>query len=156
MLELRDYQIDSIADIGAAFAQHRRLLFVLPTGGGKTIIFAFITTHAAAKGNRVVIVAHRAEIVDQISRVSLDSQRRSLAERQKSAPGLRKCPACDAVFARSDRSDDCGVAGCLFAAPAFRERPGDLEEVVSPPWARGIDIRGARLAVVSVAPARGH
>ena len=39
----------------------------LATGGGKTIIFAFITTHAAAKGNRVIILAHRQEIVDQIS-----------------------------------------------------------------------------------------
>jgi DNA repair protein RadD len=68
MFELRDYQVDDIADIRAAFVEHRRVLFVLPTGGGKTVIFSFITTHAAAKGNRVIILAHRQEIVDQICR----------------------------------------------------------------------------------------
>jgi DNA repair protein RadD len=66
VLELRDYQITAIADTRAAFTRHRRVLFVLPTGGGKTVIFAFITTHAAAKENRVVILAHRQEIADQI------------------------------------------------------------------------------------------
>ena len=65
---LRPYQEASVDAIRAAFAeQHRRVLFVLPTGGGKTIVFAYITTHAVALGNRVVILAHRQEIADQIS-----------------------------------------------------------------------------------------
>src|ERR1019366_70354 len=29
--------------------------------------FAYVTTHAAAKGTRVIVMAHRTEIVDQIS-----------------------------------------------------------------------------------------
>jgi DNA repair protein RadD len=66
-LDLRDYQQTAVSDIRVAFACHRRVLFVLPTGGGKTIIFAFIAKHAAAKGNKVIILAHRQEIVDQIS-----------------------------------------------------------------------------------------
>jgi superfamily II DNA or RNA helicase len=422
MLELRDYQTNGVADIRAAFAQHRRVLYVLPTGGGKTVIFAFITTHASAKGNRVIILAHRAEIADQISRAldamgvahgriqpghertdepvqtgmvqtvarrlqtlaepalvvideahhavagtwrkiatawpnakvlgvtatperldgvglrdafdiivigpdvrdlidaghlapfrylaarlsidlsgvrtlagdyaaadladvldrdtvtgdvvqhylkhlaprtaiafcvtvahaehvalrfrdsgipaasidgsmlpderrdavdrlrvgeirvlasceiisegfdapavggcillrptqsfalyrqqvgrclrpkgdgsaaiivdhvgnvwrhglpdaphiwALDSQRRTIAERQRVVPGLRKCRVCDAVFAAGERGDDCGAADCLFAVPVFSERPGELKEIVSPPWAHGIDIRTA-------------
>jgi superfamily II DNA or RNA helicase len=64
---LRSYQVDGVANIRTAFTTHRRVLYVLPTGGGKTVCFAFITTHAAAKGNRVIILAHRQEIVDQIS-----------------------------------------------------------------------------------------
>jgi superfamily II DNA or RNA helicase len=75
---------------------------------------------------------------------SLDSRRRSVAERQRAVPGLRKCDACSLVFAVGERGDDCGVAGCLFAPPVFIERPGNLEEIVSPPWAHGIDIRSAR------------
>jgi DNA repair protein RadD len=67
MAILRDYQSECVAAIRAAFAQCRRVLFVLPTGGGKTICFAFITSNAAAKGNRVIVLAHRQEIVDQIS-----------------------------------------------------------------------------------------
>jgi DNA repair protein RadD len=64
---LRPYQVEDVAEIRAAFTQCRRVLFVLPTGGGKTVCFAFIVANAAAKGNRVLILAHRQEIVDQIS-----------------------------------------------------------------------------------------
>lgn len=53
--------------IRAGFAQHRRVLAVAPTGAGKTVVFSYITNGAAAKGNRVFIVAHRAEIIAQIS-----------------------------------------------------------------------------------------
>ncbi len=64
---LRSYQAQCVENIRAAFWRRRRVLFVLPTGGGKTVIFAFITSQAAAKGNSIVVPAHRQEIVDQIS-----------------------------------------------------------------------------------------
>jgi DNA repair protein RadD len=64
---LRPYQVQNVAGIRVAFIHYRRVLFVLPTGGGKTVCFAYITAHAAEKGNRVLIAAHRQEIVDQIS-----------------------------------------------------------------------------------------
>jgi superfamily II DNA or RNA helicase len=64
---LRDYQAEGVAAIRQAFKRCRRVLFVLPTGGGKTVCFAYITLHAAAKGNRVIVAAHRQEIVHQIS-----------------------------------------------------------------------------------------
>lgn len=69
---LRDYQEMLIAGIRDAFASNRRVLAVAPTGSGKTVAFAYITASAAAKGNLVYIVAHRAEIVAQIS-VALDA-----------------------------------------------------------------------------------
>lgn len=71
-VELRPYQQDFVARIRAAFAQHRRVLAVAPTGAGKTIMFAYITAGAAEKQRRVTVVAHRQEIVSQISR-ALDS-----------------------------------------------------------------------------------
>jgi superfamily II DNA or RNA helicase len=40
---------------------------VLPTGGGKTIIFSAIAQSAAAKGNRVLILVHRRELIHQAS-----------------------------------------------------------------------------------------
>ena len=64
---LRPYQEISVVAIRAAFTSYRRVLFVLPTGGGKTVIFLFIALAAMALGNRVVAVAHRQEIVDQTS-----------------------------------------------------------------------------------------
>jgi superfamily II DNA or RNA helicase len=64
---LRDYQAELIEEVRGAYKRVRRVLMVLPTGGGKTVIFAYITEGAAQKGNRICIVAHREEIVDQIS-----------------------------------------------------------------------------------------
>jgi DNA repair protein RadD len=70
---LRPYQVEDVAAIRAAFSRCRRVLFVLPTGGGKTVCFAFITAHAAAKGNRVTVLGHRQEIADQID-IALSAQ----------------------------------------------------------------------------------
>lgn len=72
-VQLRSYQESLVGAIRAGFARHRRVLAVAPTGAGKTITFAYITAGAAAKGNAVYIVAHRAEIVAQISQ-ALDAQ----------------------------------------------------------------------------------
>lgn len=82
MISLRPYQEKGVAEIRAAFAGKdlpdithraghtgpaRSCLFVLPTGGGKTFTFAYITEQASAKGNRVLIVAHRKELIRQAS-----------------------------------------------------------------------------------------
>lgn len=64
---LRPYQEDLVQRIRLAFAQYRRVLAVAPTGAGKTVAFAYITTNAVAKSKRVIIAAHRVEIVQQIS-----------------------------------------------------------------------------------------
>lgn len=64
---LRPYQIDLVENIRGAFRTHRRVLAVAPTGAGKTVTFAYITTNAALKNKRVIIAAHRVEIVQQIS-----------------------------------------------------------------------------------------
>lgn len=70
-VHLRDYQQTLVGGVRDAFRHHQRVLAVSPTGSGKTVVFAYITSHAAAKGNRVFIIAHRTEIVAQISE-SLD------------------------------------------------------------------------------------
>ena len=69
MIQLRPYQSAGIAAIREAFGPlHKRApLYVLPTGGGKTVLFAHIAHGAGAKGNRVYILSHRQELIDQIS-----------------------------------------------------------------------------------------
>lgn len=67
MLTLRDYQQKNVNDIRMAFSRSRRVLFVLPTGGGKTVVFSYITENAVRRGN-VLLLAHRQEIVGQISK----------------------------------------------------------------------------------------
>ena len=43
----------------------RKELIVLPTGTGKTIVFSAITNESVRRGNRVLILAHRGELLDQ-------------------------------------------------------------------------------------------
>jgi superfamily II DNA or RNA helicase len=38
---------------------------VAPTGSGKTVIFSYVTANAAAKGNRTLVLVHRAELLNQ-------------------------------------------------------------------------------------------
>jgi hypothetical protein len=47
---------------------HRAVLFVLPTGGGKTIVFSHIAEQAAQRGKRIAVLVHRVELLEQASR----------------------------------------------------------------------------------------
>jgi len=64
MSELRAYQKDAINNIRNAFRSYKRVLFVCPTGGGKTMIFSEI---AKASTKKVLILAHRKELIEQAS-----------------------------------------------------------------------------------------
>ena len=65
---LRPYQLQAVAEIRQAYqAKHRSVLFVLPTGGGKTVVFSHIAEQAAAKGSRICVLVHRAELLRQAS-----------------------------------------------------------------------------------------
>jgi superfamily II DNA or RNA helicase len=58
-----------MSEIRGAYAiGNRCVLYVLPTGGGKTVTFSMITAGASAKGNETWIVAHRRELVNQASK----------------------------------------------------------------------------------------
>lgn len=65
---LRPYQQEAVDSIRTAMARHRAVLFVLPTGGGKTVVFSHIARQAAAKGNRIAVLVHRVELLEQASR----------------------------------------------------------------------------------------
>ncbi len=68
-LTLRDYQQEAIERVREAFRQRQRaVLLVMPTGAGKTVCFSYIARQAALKGLRVLLLAHRRELLQQISR----------------------------------------------------------------------------------------
>ena len=68
MIALRDYQSGCVNDLRAQYAAgcHAPLL-VLPTGGGKTVVFTYMATQAAKKGKRVLLLGHRRELIGQMS-----------------------------------------------------------------------------------------
>jgi superfamily II DNA or RNA helicase len=63
-MELRPYQEHSINSVLTKWTEFDRLLGVAPTGSGKTIKFAHIA-NARAQTGRVLIMAHRDELIDQ-------------------------------------------------------------------------------------------
>ena len=67
-MELRDYQSGStgVAGIYEAFARFKRVLYVCPTGGGKSVIIAEIVRRAIAKGSIVHLLVHRDKLLGQL------------------------------------------------------------------------------------------
>lgn len=66
---LRPYQADAVSNLRASYASGNRApLFCLSTGGGKTRIFTHVAQQAVARGNSVVILVHRQELLMQASR----------------------------------------------------------------------------------------
>ncbi len=66
MIVLREYQDRGVVDIRGAFRRGRKsIALVAPTGSGKTVIMSYISQGAQAKGNRLMILVHRQELLRQ-------------------------------------------------------------------------------------------
>ncbi len=66
IMELRPYQLEAKTAIFEQWDQGiKKTLLVLPTGCGKTIVFAKVTEECVRQGKRVLIMAHRGELLDQ-------------------------------------------------------------------------------------------
>lgn len=66
MGSLRPYQEAARAAIHGEWDQGRRkTLLVLPTGTGKTVVFASVAADQVRAGERVLVLAHRGELLDQ-------------------------------------------------------------------------------------------
>jgi DNA repair protein RadD len=148
---LRPYQLDAVQQIRQAFSQrHRSVLFVLPTGGGKTVLFSHITEQTAARGNRVCILVHRQELLRQAS-ASLD---------QMGVPhGLI------AANRSMDLSLPVQVASVQTLARRLHKLPHDLFQLLvvdeahhsnAGTWARVLDhFHRSRVLGVTATPCRG-
>lgn len=65
-MELRPYQQEAMNAVLSQWEDgNGKTLLVLPTGCGKTIVFAKITEECVRQGKRVLILAHRGEILEQ-------------------------------------------------------------------------------------------
>ena len=67
-MQLRDYQESAVQAVRDSFRSgHKRTLLVSPTGSGKTVIFSYIAAGMARNSKRILILAHRRELLKQIS-----------------------------------------------------------------------------------------
>ena len=65
-MKLRDYQEEARESIQTEWANGvKKTLLVLPTGCGKTIVFSKVIEDRVKKGERVLVLAHRGELLDQ-------------------------------------------------------------------------------------------
>ena len=70
---LRDYQLEMLDRLHLAWEKHQSVMVQMPTGVGKTVLLAeeIRNERLRVKGSRVfgvLVVAHRIELIDQISR----------------------------------------------------------------------------------------
>lgn len=66
-MKLRPYQENDVAQIRAAYREkNKSVLFVGPTGYGKTVLFSHIVKSALERGKKVMVLCHRQELIDQI------------------------------------------------------------------------------------------
>lgn len=66
MMQLRPYQEQAFEGVFSEWNKgNRKTLVVMPTGTGKTIVFAKIVEECVRRGMKVLIMAHRGELLDQ-------------------------------------------------------------------------------------------
>ena len=66
MFDLRPYQKEARQAIHSEWdGGHQKTLLVLPTAAGKTVVFANVAKDQVDKGHRVLVMAHRGELLDQ-------------------------------------------------------------------------------------------
>lgn len=67
MIQLRDYQNELIEGIYQSMSKgNTKIMVVSPAGSGKSVTMSEIARRATDKGNRVLFIVHRRELVNQI------------------------------------------------------------------------------------------
>ena len=87
-ISLRSYQQTAVSEIRTALAKYRRIVCIMPTGSGKSLVLGYTAALAAQKGTRTLILAHREEIMKQ----NADKCAKCGVEPQIISPKHRKVP----------------------------------------------------------------
>lgn len=67
-LILRPYQDQAVNDIRGSYVEgYKAPLLVLPTGGGKTVVFTHISAESSKRAKQIFILVHRIELLTQTS-----------------------------------------------------------------------------------------
>lgn len=90
MLKLYDYQQDAVNNVRDSFKSgNRAVLLVVPTGGGKTVIFSDIARTTSERGKKSQILVHRIELLNQTSKALIKSDVRHGLINPKYTPNLQ-------------------------------------------------------------------
>ena len=73
-MQLRPYQIQAKDAVLSEWNEgHRKTLLVLPTGTGKTVVFAKVVEDRVNNGGRALVLAHRGELLSQAADKIMDA-----------------------------------------------------------------------------------
>ena len=64
-MQLRKYQQDQFDEVKSAMRNHKHIIWQLTTGGGKSPCFSYLAQQTLKKGNRVLILSNRCELLTQ-------------------------------------------------------------------------------------------
>lgn len=126
MIQLRDFQAELKAEVKAGWAAgSQNMLAVLPTGGGKTVVFSSLASDETAP---VVLIAHRAELVSQMA---LSLAKCGIRHAVVGPPAVRRaCVAVQMIVLKKSWVDAnatvavCGVLALQKYQPSWIRRVG--------------------------------
>jgi DNA repair protein RadD len=142
VIALHQFQCEAVEQIEREIAHgHRKLIYVAPTGSGKTVVAAEITRRAADRHQRVLFLAHRREIIDQTSRklaangIPLGMHGIVLAGRERDLrpQAMVQVASIDTLLARGIRSETMPLppADIIIFDEAHRTRGRTREHLIS-------------------------
>jgi superfamily II DNA or RNA helicase len=144
----RPYQTQAVEKIEVGFDEFRRQLAVLPTGSGKTIIFAWLAQRR--QPGRTLILAHRDELIDQaIHKISVATgieAEKEKAEFAASASAPVVVASVQTMIRRLDRwpSDHFGLVVA-----------DEAHHAISDSWQKVLNHFNAHVLGVTATPDRG-
>ncbi len=148
MLLLRDYQEKGTEDIRDAFRDgYNAPLYVLPTGGGKTVIFSDIAKNAIQKNNQVLILVHRIELLKQTSKALQKSSVGHGLINTKFTPNLNHPVQVASVQTLANRLDRYKINPSLIIID-------EAHHATASSWRRVIEHYNARILGVTATPIR--
>ena len=160
---LRPYQKKGVQGISDALEDSASVLYVAPTGSGKTICFCFIAAHQRAAGKRSLVLVHRRELIHQTRRAfaSFGTPCGIIAAGEPYDPTVTIQVASSQLLARRIRSktldlqgwepntiilDECFCPGTMVGnRPIEVIQPGDLVPSFEPASGRIVRRRVVRM-----------
>jgi superfamily II DNA or RNA helicase len=149
MLTLRPYQQNLFEDIRKAYIDaFKAPLVVLPTGGGKTVIFAHVAASVAARGKRVMVLVHRVELLRQTSEALHKSAVDHALVNPKFTPDYRKKVQVASVQTLVNRLSKMTAPDLIIIDEAHHATAGTWRKIVEA-------FPNARILGVTATPCRG-
>ena len=65
-MKLRDYQKKIINEVRSNLLTQKKICIQAPCGSGKSVLIGAIIKNATDKGNRILFLVHRKELIEQI------------------------------------------------------------------------------------------